>query len=87
MIRGPGRLSRRLTRRRPVQDPGATAPAIGVASADAAGAVPAEATGVAPAEAAGVAPAEAAGAVPAEAAGVASGVATKAGFCPFGGPR
>jgi len=79
MIRGPGRLSRRRTRRRPVQDPGATAPAIGVASADAAGAVPAEATGVAPAEAAG--------AVPAEATGVASGVATKAGFCPFGGPR
>jgi len=63
MIRGPGRLSRRRTRRRPVQDPATTAPAIGVASADAAGAVPAEATGVA------------------------SGVATKAGFCPFGGPR
>ena len=44
MIRGSGRLFRR-TRRRPVQDPATTAPAIGVALAEAAGGVLAEATG------------------------------------------
>jgi hypothetical protein len=52
MIRGSGRLFRR-TRRPPVQDPAATAPAIGVALAEAAGAVPAEGAGAGPAEAAG----------------------------------
>jgi hypothetical protein len=45
MIRGSGRLSRPRSRRRPVQDPATTAPAIGVAPAEAAGAAPAEATG------------------------------------------